>query len=198
MFNILFIFQPILAFSAVGSMLIGGFNALKQVKIKRFIAFTSINQIGFILLGVSCSNLIGLISCIIYIILYAITGIIFFIILLNTEHLITKKIMVYLSDLYSFSIYNNDNSKYLIIAILSMAGLPPLAGFLGKLFLFFSAIQARLDITIFCSLLISIITTYYYLSFVKNLKLLKFFADVDGKEIFMYARNLKIRYNQYK
>jgi NADH-quinone oxidoreductase subunit N len=166
LFNILFCFQIIISVSAIGSMLIGSVGAIKQVKIKRFIAYTSINQIGFILLGISSGNLIGMVSCVVYIILYAIMGIIFFSILLNTIHLIHKRNMVYLSDLYSFSMYNN-SSKYIVITLLSMCGLPPMGGFVGKLLLYISAIQARLDLILLISLCLSIVSTYYYLSFVR-------------------------------
>jgi NADH:ubiquinone oxidoreductase subunit 2 (subunit N) len=167
MFNIIFFFQPLIIFSAIGSMLSGSIGALKQVRIKRFIAYTSINQVGFIMLGISSCNFLGLIASILYIILYSIMSIIFFTILLNTEHVLKKKSMVYLSDLYHFSLYNNENSKSLIVTILSMGGIPPLAGFFGKLFLYFSIIESRLDILLFVTLIISIISSYYYLNFVR-------------------------------
>lgn len=167
MFNIIFFFQPLIIFSAIGSMLSGSIGALKQVRIKRFIAYTSINQVGFIMLGISSCNFLGLIASILYIILYSIMSIIFFTILLNTEHVLKKKSMVYLSDLYHFSLYNNENSKFLIVTILSMGGIPPLAGFFGKLFLYFSIIESRLDILLFVTLIISIISSYYYLNFVR-------------------------------
>jgi NADH-quinone oxidoreductase subunit N len=167
MFNIIFSFQSVFSFSAIGSICFGAFGALKQIRIKRFIAYTSINQIGFILLGIASCNFIGLVSSIIYIILYSLMSIIFFTLLLNTEHLINKRSMIYLSDLYSLSLYNNANSKYLILTTLSMAGLPPLGGFFGKLFLYFSIIEARLDSLLMVSLFISVMSTYYYLSFVR-------------------------------
>jgi NADH:ubiquinone oxidoreductase subunit 2 (subunit N) len=167
MFNIIFFFQPVIIFSAIGSMISGSIGALKQVRIKRFIAYTSINQVGFILLGISSCNFLGLIASILYIILYSIMSIIFFTILLNTEHILKKKTMIYLSDLYHFSLYNNENSKFLIITILSMGGIPPLAGFFGKLFLYFSIIESRLDILLFVTLIISILSSYYYLNFVR-------------------------------
>ena len=174
LFNVMIFFQPIIIFSAIGSMIVGSLGALKQIRIKRFIAYTSINQIGFILLGIASCNFIGLISSIMYTIIYAITSLIFFILLLNTEHLINRKNMVYLSDLYNFSLYNNKNSKFLILSILSMAGLPPLAGFFGKLFLYFSIIESRLDMVLIISLVISILSVYYYLSFVRYILFEKF------------------------
>lgn len=167
MFNILFIFQGILSFCSLGSMVVGALGAIKQVRIKRFIAYTSINQVGFILLGISSCNFKGLIASLMYIFLYAVMSFIFFSIILNSQHIVTKRNMIYLSDLYSFSIYNNEISKYLIITIFSMCGLPPLGGFFGKLYLYFAVIQAQLDFLIVFSLILSIISTYYYLSFIR-------------------------------
>lgn len=150
-------------------MFVGTFGALKQVKIKRFIAYTSINQVGFILLGVASINLAGLVASLLYLCLYAIMSLSFFAVILNTEHFVTRRSMIYLSDLQSLSLYNFEVSKHLVLTILSMAGLPPLAGFIGKLFLYLSAIEARLDATILFSMLISIISTYYYLNLVKHI-----------------------------
>lgn len=166
-FNLLFFFQPIFIFVSIGSMLVGSLGAIKQVRIKRFIAYTSINQVGFIFLGLASCNLTGLTASIIYLILYAIMSINFFTLLLNTEHIITKKNMIYLSDLYCYCFYNFKSSQHLVLTILSMAGLPPLGGFIGKLFLYFSIMEARLDVVIVFSLVLSIISVYYYLSFVR-------------------------------
>lgn len=167
LFNILFFFQPIFIFVSIGSMLIGALGAIKQVRIKRFIAYTSINQVGFIFLGIASCNLSGLTASIIYLVLYSIMSLSFFALLLNTEHMITKKSMIYLSDLYCFCFYNFENSQHIVLVLLSMAGLPPLGGFIGKLLLYFSIMEARLDFVIVTSLFISIISVYYYLSFVR-------------------------------
>lgn len=167
LFNILFFFQPIFIFVSIGSMFIGALGAIKQVRIKRFIAYTSINQVGFIFLGIASCNLTGITAALIYLVLYAIMSLSFFALLLNTEHMVTKKSMVYLSDIYCFCFYDLQSSRHLVLVILSMAGLPPLAGFIGKLLLYFSVMEARLDFVIIFSLLISIISVYYYLSFVR-------------------------------
>jgi NADH-quinone oxidoreductase subunit N len=165
--NVLFFFQPILVVAALGSMFVGAMGALKQLRIKRFIAYTSINQIGFLFFGLASCNLIGLIATLIYLMLYVSMSLNFFTILLNTEHMVTKRGMLYLSDLYCFSSYNTESSKHLVLTIMSMAGLPPLGGFIGKLFLYFAVMEAKLDTALFISLLISMVSTYYYLSFVR-------------------------------
>ncbi len=187
-FNLLFFFQPIFIFVSIGSMLVGSLGAIKQVRIKRFIAYTSINQVGFIFLGLASCNLTGLTASIIYLILYAIMSINFFTLLLNTEHIITKKNMIYLSDLYCYCFYNFKSSQHLVLTILSMAGLPPLGGFIGKLFLYFSIMEARLDVVIVFSLVLSIISVYYYLSFVRYIwfekyKVLKLYYTQNERNI---------------
>lgn len=169
MFNFLFLLQSILVFSALGSMFVGAFGALKQTRIKRFIAYTSINQVGFLLLGISCCNLAGIIATNMYLILYAFMSISFFTILLNVDHIVTKRGIIYLSDFYGISIFNSESSKHLVITILSMAGLPPLGGFIGKLFIYFAAMEARLDFIVFFSMVISVVSTYYYLGLIRHI-----------------------------
>lgn len=89
-------------------MIIGTLGAIQQTRIKRFIAYASINQVGFIFLGLSSCSLIGLIASLVYIFLYGITTLIFFGIILNTENIITSRSMIYLSDLSSFLINNGE------------------------------------------------------------------------------------------
>jgi NADH-quinone oxidoreductase subunit N len=150
-------------------MIVGAFGAFMQVRIKRFIAYASISQVGFIFLGIASCNLTGLIASLIYLILYSVMSLGFFTLLLNSNHIITGRNMLYLSDLYCFCLYNIESSEHLVLIILSMAGLPPLGGFVGKLFLYFSVMEARLDLTILFSLFLSIVSVYYYLSFVRYL-----------------------------
>lgn len=193
LFRFIFFIQPLLVFVSIGSMFVGTFGALKQVRIKRFIAYTSINQVGFILLGIASVNLSGLIASLMYLILYSVMSLSFFTVLLNSEHFITRRSMIYLSDLQSLSLYNLEISKHLVLVIMSMAGLPPLAGFIGKLFLYFSAMESRLDTAILFSMVISIISTYYYLNLVKhiwfeNQKTLKLFYFVSNPVIINLLR----------
>jgi len=165
-FNFLFVLQPIFIFVAVGSMIVGTFGALKQVKIKRFIAYASISQVGFLMLGVASCSLGGFISSIIYLFLYALMSLAFFILMLNIEHVVTKKNVIYLSEFYCFSLYNTSMAKYLAVVLFSMAGIPPLGGFICKLLVYISAIDAKLDTVVFFSLVLSLISTYYYLNFI--------------------------------
>jgi NADH-quinone oxidoreductase subunit N len=174
----------------MGSMVVGSFNALKQVRIKRFLAYTSISQVGFILLGVSSGNILGLSASLMYLIIYILMNLLFFTIFLNTEHVILKKNIVYLSDLYGLSNCTNETGKHLALTILSMAGLPPLGGFIGKLFLYFAIIEAHLDFVLILSLLISLVSTYYYLNFVRYL----FFEKHSEAKLYYYVKKSSLTF----
>jgi NADH-quinone oxidoreductase subunit N len=168
-FNILLVFKSIFVISSLGSIFVGSFTALKQVRIKRFLAYTSITQVGFVLLGVTSGNILGLSSSLMYLLIYVVMNLVFFGVFLNIEHVILKKNILFLSDLYGLHNSTKEGSKHLAITILSMAGLPPFGGFIGKLFIYFSVIEAGLDFILLLSLLISLVSTYYYLNFIRYL-----------------------------
>ena len=98
----------------------------------------------------------------------------FFILILNIEHVVTKKNVIYLSEYYCFSLYNPSMAKYLAVVLFSMAGIPPLGGFICKLLVYISAIDAKLDTVVFFSLVLSLISTYYYLNFIHYIWFVKF------------------------
>lgn len=172
-YSILFILQNIFFIVICGSLLVGTFGALKQLRIKRFLAYASINQVGFIFFGLACGNIGGLVASLIYVFLYSLMSVLFFTIILQSEHLLTNKTVVYLSDFYTLESYSTKNLQYLIVAMFSMAGLPPLGGFVGKLLLYIVAIDSRLDFVVFFSLFLSIISTFYYINFIHYLWFIK-------------------------
>ena len=112
----------------------------------------------------------------------------FFTIFLNIEHIILKKNIVYLSDLYGLSCYTNETGKHLAVTILSMAGLPPFGGFIGKLFLYFAIIEAHLDLVLIISLIMSLISTYYYLNFIRYL----FFEKHSEIKLYYYVKKSEL------
>lgn len=171
---ILIFFQPIFLFVSLGSILLGSFGALKQIRIKRFIAYTSISQIGFIFLGISTSSFFGLISSFMYLSLYIIMSLNFFVIFLNTKHYVFENNTIYLSDFYGWATkkigntrYQDLSAKYLMFVFLSMAGLPPFGGFFCKLFIYFSIIESRLEFILILVFLVSLISAFYYLNFIR-------------------------------
>ena len=199
MFSIIHLFQFLFILVALGSMIFGVIGSCRQFKIKRFLAYMSITQVGFIFLGISSCNLLGFLASFIYLFVYNFMNLILFCILLNTEHIITRRSLIYLTDFYSFSSYNRSITKYLVIVIFSMCGLPPLGGFFGKLLLYLAAISADLDFVICFSLIVGIISSYYYLSLIRHIccersKIPKlfFFKDICELE-YLFNENLPFK-----
>jgi NADH-quinone oxidoreductase subunit N len=123
-----------------------------------------------------------------YLFLYVVMNLIFFSIFLNIEHVILRKNIIYLSDLYSLSLYTKEIAQHLALTILSMAGLPPLGGFIGKLFLYFAIIEAHLNFILIISLIISLVSAYYYLNFVRYL----FFEKRVEIKLYYYIKKIEL------
>lgn len=181
-------YQILFIIVALGSIVVGSLGALKQVRIKRFLAYTSISQIGFILLGVSSGTILGLFASIMFLTIYIIMSLIFFGVFLNINHIVSKKNIVYLSDLYGFNYYVDETSKYLSLSILSMAGLPPFGGFIGKLFVYFAIIESRFDSILIITLVMSLISTYYYLNIIRH----SFFEKHSESKLYFYIKKFEL------
>lgn len=175
------VWQHIFSFSALLSVVIGSFLALKQRKLKRLFAYSSIGHIGYILLGLAASEVEGLHAVIIYLAVYIITslGIWSLIASLNSSSSLVK-----ISTLTDFSLVNQSNPLFAysgILLLFSLAGIPPLSGFYAKLCIFIAAVNSSFYTYSFCILIISVVSTYYYLrvikaiSFETNTKRINFF-----------------------
>ena len=186
---IIYIFQPILWLSSLGSLIIGSLGALTQIKIKKFIGYTSITQSSYIILGLSCNSLNGAISSFIFLIMYCIITLSFFSILLNIEHVNKKNNMIYFNQLYSLIFYNKEISIHLIIIILVMAAIPPFSSFFAKFFIFISSIETNLELLIIFFLAFTLISTFYYLNFIQQIIFFKF----NERKIFIFSENYFIR-----
>ena len=146
-------------------MLIGALSSLQQNKIKRLLAYSSISHVGFILIGFT-SNLLNTIPFILlYTIIYIITSINIWTSYLSLN--INHKPIKYLTDLSNIYTINKLLAFIIILNIFSLAGIPPLAGFFSKLFIFFSAIKNNYFSLVFFGILISIISSFYYLKIIK-------------------------------
>ena len=97
------------------------------------------------MLGLASLSRGGLITALLYLFIYVITSVAFFTVLLNANHAVTKKNPRYFSELNCLSVYNRKFANYLNVFLLSMARVPPLGGFIGKLFIYISAIDAGLE-----------------------------------------------------
>ena len=168
-------FEIIFYISAISSMFIGSLAALQQKKIKRLLAYSSISHVGFILIGFTSNLLESIPYILLYIVIYIVMSI-----NLWTSYLslvINKKPIKYLTDLSNLFTFNKILAFIIVLNVFSMSGIPPLAGFFSKLFLFITAIKAQYFGLIFFSILVSILSSFYYLRMIKII----FFEKVSKK-----------------
>lgn len=170
----MFLLEFFLIFSCLGSIILGSLGALIQVKIKRFLAYTSIAQSGYIIIGLASNSLNGFISAFLYLLMYCIITLSFFAVLVNLEQVNKGYNISYLNQLYSIILYNKEVTFHFIIIILVMAAIPPFSSFFVKLLVFIVSIEAQLVIIILFFLSFSLLSTLYYLTFIQQLLFLKF------------------------
>jgi NADH-quinone oxidoreductase subunit N len=156
-------------FSSIFSMLTGGFAALLEKHVKKFLAYSSINQMGFLLIGIVGGTANSLESSAYYLFIYMLMNTGLFIILLNTWDVVSKRQIIYLTDLAHFAKNNWKTTIMLTIILFSMAGIPPLAGFFGKFYLFLEAATQSYYSLILIGLFTTMLSTYYYLRLIKHL-----------------------------
>jgi NADH-quinone oxidoreductase subunit N len=123
--------------SAGLSIIIGTFGALNQIKLKRLMAYSAISHMGFIFIGLSTISLNGLIATLIYFILYIFMTLLTFTIIIN----LAKNSANPLTLLIGLSRENPLLALSFTLSLLSIAGVPPLAGFLSKFYILNSALQ---------------------------------------------------------
>lgn len=156
----------VLVVLAAATILIGNLFALRQDNFKRFLAYSSIAQVGFILIGISGSSQAGSASLIYFILIYIFSNLAAFGVVSIVSALTGKENV---SDFKGFYKTNPMLSWVLTIALFSLAGVPPTAGFFGKLFLLMAgAAKGNYSIIIFAALNM-VVSFYYYLKVVKSI-----------------------------
>jgi len=157
--------SKIFIFLAIASMCIGAFSALTQQSIKRFIAYSSIGQVGFALIGLSLANEPGYKATLLFIIFYVITMLGFMGCLVHLSR--RGHELNTLSDLNGLGRHHPIVSFCLGFLIFSLAGIPPMPGFLPKLWLLQTAIQYDHYALSVIAVLYSVIAAAYYLMLIK-------------------------------
>lgn len=157
----------IIWFSAILSMIWGCMGALNESRIKRFIAYSSINQMGFLFIGLACGTFESLRATLIYLFLYVLMNLGFFVLFLTTKEQTTFRSLTYLTDFNDYAQKNYFYSITLVIILFSMAGIPPLGGFFGKYYLFIHSFETGQFSLVIIGMLTSVIATYYYLRIIK-------------------------------
>ncbi|MBY0481234.1 MAG: NADH-quinone oxidoreductase subunit N [Chitinophagaceae bacterium] len=149
---------------SVFTILIGNLFAIRQNNLKRFLAFSSIAQVGFILLGLSGSSKIGMASVIYFLVIYLFSNLAAFGVVGLVSATTGKESI---EDFKGFYKTNPFLSWVLAIALFSLAGVPPTAGFFGKFFLIMAGAERGNYVWIIFAALNMIISFYYYLRIVK-------------------------------
>lgn len=148
---------------------IGNLFAIRQRNMKRFLAFSSISQAGYIMLGVIALNFMGTAAMMYYILVYVFSNLAAFGV---TQAIENKTGMVSIDDYRGLSKSNPALAFCMMLAMFSLAGIPPFAGFFSKFFIFTAAINQG-SIAIYVLVLIALINTiislYYYLLVVKSM-----------------------------
>ena len=157
--------QQIIILISVASMVLGAFAAIGQQNIKRLMAYSSIGHMGFALVGFAAVSPAGVSGVILYMALYAVMtlGTFACILSMRRDSAMVEKI----DDLAGLSQTNPYMAACLAILMFSLAGIPPMAGFFGKLFVFRAAIDAGLYSLSIIGVLASVVGAYYYLRIVK-------------------------------
>jgi len=156
--------QDIIWVIAVMTMTIGNLFALRQKNMKRFLAFSSIAQAGFIVLGILSGTAMGMATVVYYILVYIFSNLAAFGVVSVISATTGRETMDEYNGMYAT---NPKLSWALTIALFSLAGIPPVAGFFGKFFLFTAAAEKGFYWIVLIALLNTIISLYYYLMPVK-------------------------------
>jgi NADH-quinone oxidoreductase subunit N len=156
--------QKTIYVTAVLTMTVGNLFAIRQQNLKRFLAFSSISQAGYILLGLIGGNQLGMASVIYYILVYIFSNLGAFGVITAISNATGKENMDDYNGLYHT---NPGLSLIMTLALFSLAGIPPVAGFFGKFFLFTAAAEKGFYLLVLIAVLNTIISLYYYLLVVK-------------------------------
>ncbi len=163
--NLMDQWQMILVFLSIASMLFGAIAAIGQTNLKRLIAYSSISHIGYALAGLTTGSNEGIQSSIIYIVIYILMNLGFFSCLLMLKR--NDKYFEDIEDLSGLSKNHPLLSLSLLVILFSLAGIPPLAGFFAKFYIFKSVIEQSMYFLAIVGLLSTVIAAFYYLRIIK-------------------------------
>ena len=163
--NLIDQWQMILIFLSIASMLFGAIAAIGQTNIKRLIAYSSIGHIGYTLAGLATGSNDGIQSSVIYITIYIIMNLGLFSCLLMMKR--NNKYYENIEDLSGLSKNHPLLSFSLLIILFSLAGIPPLAGFFAKFYIFKSVLEQSMYFLAIVGLLSTVIAAFYYLRIIK-------------------------------
>ena len=173
------IWNAILWWLAVITITIGNLFAIRQKDIKRFFAFSSISQAGYILLGIIAGTAQGMTAMVFYILVYIFSNLAAFGVIAAVEFYSkgNTKISAF-NGLYKS---NPILAFVMMLAVFSLGGIPPFAGFFSKFFIFMAAAEQGHYLLVFIALLNTVISLYYYLLIIKAMFIKEEEANAVGK-----------------
>ena len=163
--NLIDQWQTILVFISVASMIFGAVAAIGQSNLKRLIAYSSISHMGYALAGLASGTNQGIQSSVTYISIYLVMTLAFFscLFMLRKKNIFYEKI----EDLSGLSTNHPILSISLLIVLFSLAGIPPLAGFFAKFYVFMAVIEQSMYFLAIVGLLSTVVAAFYYLRLIK-------------------------------
>jgi len=163
--NLIDQWQMILIFLSIASMLFGAIAAIGQTNLKRLIAYSSIGHVGYTLAGVATGSNDGIQSAVIYITIYILMNLGLFSCLLMMKR--NNKYFEDIEDLSGLSKNHPLMSLSLLVILFSLAGIPPLAGFFAKFYIFKSVLEQSMYFLAIVGLLSTVVAAFYYLRIIK-------------------------------
>lgn len=157
--------QQIIVFISIASMILGAFAAINQTNIKRLMAYSSIGHIGYALIGLAVGTESGVTAVMVYLGIYLFMNVGTFGCILCMRR--GDRMVEDISDLAGLSKSQPLLAMALTIFMFSMAGIPPLAGFMGKLYIFLAAIEAELYALAIIGVVSSVVGAFYYLRIIR-------------------------------
>lgn len=157
--------QQIVVFVSIASMVLGAFAAIGQRNIKRLMAYSSIGHMGFALVGLAAATPEGVQGVLVYMSIYVAMTLGTFAVILSMRR--DGMYVENISDLAGLARTHPTMAFFLAMLLFSLAGIPPLAGFFAKFYVFLAAIKAGLYTLAVIGVLSSVVGAYYYLNIVK-------------------------------
>ncbi|HCW07747.1 MAG TPA: NADH-quinone oxidoreductase subunit N [Cytophagales bacterium] len=174
-----------LYFLSIVTMVIGVLFAIRQKNMKRFLAFSSITQVGFMMLGFMSGSVLAENSIIYFMLIYGLSNLAVFGVLSIVSNATGKETI---ADLNGFYLTNPRLSLIMLLALFSLAGIPPLSGFFGKLFLFMAVASKGMYGLLILAVFNAVISLYYYLLIVKAMFIDKSEAPIPSLTSTMYEK----------
>ena len=163
--NVISHWQTIIIFLSIASMILGAVAAIGQSNIKRLMAYSSIGHMGYALAGLAPGTNAGIQSTIIYLTIYLVMNLGAFgcIFMMKRENVFYEKI----NDLSGLSKNHPMLALGFLIILFSLAGMPPLAGFFAKFYIFMAVIEAKMYTLAIIGLVTTVVSAFYYLRIIK-------------------------------